>query len=438
MNVLIRSVCFVAAVNAIAMQAVAANYVFSNVVDSTSLSAISSSFPNNNPAVANGVAAFYDDSATPKAIYDTVGGTHTKLAERGVPTPIGTFQLVRTASPPGSFVSASGREVAFHGALIPPNETSPVRGIFQAGSGGLRPVAMVGDTIAGSTFTNFGNSPAQSGNDVAFIGRYGTTNGVFLGNGGGLTTIVKSGDPAPSGVFGGFGKSDNAVSLSDGRFAFYGTYSTGPGIFTSNGGPLTTIAKKGDAAPTGTFANFNDPSISGEDVAFLANYGSFSGLFKGNGGPLTQIAQIGQNAPRGSFLAFDEPAIADSVISFQGHYLNNQTWETGLFVGDGGPLETVIKTGDPLFGSTVTDLSFGRFGFDQDGSGRLAFRYALSNGVSGLAFAQPVPEQTTFSMIVVAFVAIARRRCVSCRCRLNSTFMRASRCRCDASMANAG
>jgi len=82
-------------------------------------------------------------------------------------------------------------------------------------------------------------------------------------------------DPAPTATFFQFG---NYPAISGGRVAFEADFTIGGsqhGIFSGTGGALTTIAKTGDTAPSGTFTTFGSfgPSISDTTVAFEANYG---------------------------------------------------------------------------------------------------------------------------------------------------------------------
>jgi hypothetical protein len=85
--------------------------------------------------------------------------------------------------------------------------------------------------------------------------------------------------------------------------------------------------------------------------------------------------------------------------------------DSGIFTSNGGILSSVIDTGDTLFGSTVTSLSFDESGLDD--SGNIAFSYTLSDGRSGVAIADfsAVPEPA--SLCILGFGAsmlLARRR----------------------------
>jgi hypothetical protein len=201
------------------------------------------------------------------------------------------------------------------------------------------------------------NAPAIDGSVVAFKGEFdGSSEGVFIGTGGTPSTVVQTGDPAPTGTFDGFG----APSISGNTLAFEGVFDGDtPGIFTVSGGTQATIVAFGDPAPSGMFEDFEAPAISGSTVAFL-------GLWDDG----------------------DE--------------------QSGIFISSGGMLETVIKTGDSLFGSIVTGLDFGRFGLDPDGSGSLAFSYDLADGRFGIAMARPtgVPEAPAWLMLAAVCVGM--------------------------------
>lgn len=62
----------------------------------------------------------------------------------------------------------------------------------------------------------------------------------------------------------------------------------------------------------------------------------------------------------------------------------------GIFIGSDPVTDKVIATGDPLFGSTVTDLRFGGL----NNSGQIAFLAELTDGTEGIFVATPVPESS--------------------------------------------
>jgi hypothetical protein len=310
-------------------------------------------------------------------------------------------------------------------AVIFPGIYDAGRGIFASVGGGVTTIAKTGDPAPVDAFGAFGESPAVDGSAVAFRGHYNLSSqngittsddGIFISSNGTLTTIAKVGDPAPIGTF----VSDLShptfgdPALSGDTAAFAAIFSGGSGIFTGNGGPFVTIAKVGDPAPIGVFDElFISPSISGDTVAFSASYDSHreSGVFTGNGGQLTTIAKTDDPAPVGTFRGFGGASIVGDTVAFSGTYAAFDQY--GIFISNGGILASIIKTGDTLFGSIVDDVEFGRFGLDPSGTGNVAFKYSLTNGSGGVALAIAVPEPSTAWMLSVAMTGAgwtARRR----------------------------
>ncbi len=199
------------------------------------------------------------------------------------------------------------------------------------------------------------------------------------------TMVVGVGSPAPLG--GTFSSIDPNYALSGPTVAFRGLVGSQEGIFTGVGGPLTTIVKKGDSTPLGgAFDSVLDPTISGSTVAFLGTYASGSGIFTGDGGALSSIVKTGDATPGGkAFTSFSIPAIALNMVAFRGDYAGGG----GIYTKRGDELAKVAEIGDPLFGSSVTSLSFSDLGLDRTGAGYLAFTYGLADGRSGVAMATP-------------------------------------------------
>ena len=259
---------------------------------------------------------------------------------------------------------------------------------------------------------------AVSGNMVAFHACYGdgTGCGIFTGTGGALTTIVKDGTAAPMGTF----SSDFTLPPPFGPDSFAGrpaisgttvTFKAGYqfdscsgnfsnfGIFTGNGGPVTTIARRRATRHLiGAFSSFLDPAISGMNVAFQGGYGAnLKGIFSSSRRANNDDRQIGRHraagggphrlssrrrsveaqwrskptivagkefllaagvrrrssprpaiaAPIGTFDAngFFEPAISGTNVAFRARY--GSEGGTGIFRGNGRPLTTIAKMGDP-------------------------------------------------------------------------------------------
>ncbi|HEU4414992.1 MAG TPA: choice-of-anchor tandem repeat NxxGxxAF-containing protein, partial [Candidatus Angelobacter sp.] len=208
---------------------------------------------------------------------------------------------------------------------------------------------------------------------------------IFTGNGGALTPVLDT----LSSNFGSFG----AVAINDsGAIVFNGTLKDrNQGVFRLT--PNTDENGKAQAPTSFTlidivdtnnpdFFQFGDPVINNAGtVADDAGGPARVEIFTGNGSGITDRT----DPSSGSFAEFEHPsinnrgAVAFSVIEASG--------AQGIFVeltGGSSPV-AVLQSGDALFGSTVTAVSVGRFGFNDHF--RLAFEYELADGRSGIAVA---------------------------------------------------
>jgi len=382
-----------------------AGYTFTKIADTTTVGP-NGTFSNfDSPAISGNTVAFVGGYPGGHGIFTSSGGAFTTIVKRGDPGPAGPYAIV-------SDPAISGDTVAFFGAF---GDVLQTVGIFMGSGGPITTIALRGDPAATNTFSPFG-PPAISGNTVAFRGGYasssGPASGIFTGSGGALTTIIQSGNPAPSGAFFNFGE----PSISGDTVAFDAAYDS-RGIFTVTGGTVTKIVELDDPAPVGTFSFVSSPSISGDNIAFSGGDQGGDIVFRSkiDGTSIVPTANVSDVPPGYLFMVRTPPKISGDEVAFLGSYSNEDGTLRGesLFVGDGGPLETVIATGDALFGSPVTSLfvgfpgpgnELGSIGFDPDGSGKLAFRYELADGRVGIALASIVPEACTFAMISVAIL----------------------------------
>jgi hypothetical protein len=365
------------------------------------------------PAISGAQVSFfagYSGGNVASGVFVVGGGPLTTIVKRGDLAP-GSSSSFHTF---GFDATISDGIVAFWGDYTTPG--SRALGFYTGNGGLVSPVIEEGDPAPGGTFTRlaFSQTPAIDGDALAFRGETsGNSTGIFRSTAGVLTTIAKQGDPAPGG--GTFRTGPlwcSEPSLSGDNVAFQGLFGPGAqsGVFVGNGGPLTTIAKTGDAAPLGTFTSFVVPVISGDNVAFRGVYGdSGQGIFVGSGGPLTTIAKTGDDAPSGVFESFGTLAVSGDEVAFTANYDGGKT---GVFAAQGGVVDAVLKPGDPLFGSAVQRATVGRFGLDPEGSGRLAIFYHLDDGRAGVAMATPIPEPMAGIVALVGGVggmAIRRR-----------------------------
>ena len=159
----------------------------------------------------------------------------------------------------------------------------------------------------------------------------------------------------------------------------------------------TTITAPGH----GAFTSFGSPWVSGSNVAFFGSYSGGQGIYTGSVGATgaAKVVETGDTAPgHGAFTGFNGlPSVSGSNVAFFGNYSGG----FGLYLESGGSLSAVLNTGDALFGSTVSSLNNGRFGYDNNA---IAFQYTLADGRSGIAVATvaSVPEPSSGVLGVIA------------------------------------
>jgi hypothetical protein len=385
-------------VSLVAREGAAITYAFTRIADTTTEFSVETFLDANGmgkPSVSAGAVAFqacYGEGAG-CGIFVGSGGPLTTIVQDGTPAPTGMFNSV----PPLSFANPpaiGAATTAFRGEyeFNPSFGEYTQQGIFTGSGGTLSTIIKKGDSAPTSTFTSF-MDPAISGGSVAFQGTYGiSSQGIFLSTGGAPAATATTNEAAPGlTTFTSFKSPD----IHDSTVAFTGSYTDGQGVFSrASGGPIAIVAKSGDPAPVGTpvvnfdSGGFGEPVIASTSLAFRASYGGGdgTGIFRSTGGQLTKIVKTGDPAPVGTINGLTtDPSISGDLVAFVGNY----GAQHALFVGDSGAIVPVIKRGDILFGSSVATLGLSRFGFDADGSGKLAFNYTLVDGRVGVALASP-------------------------------------------------
>jgi hypothetical protein len=292
----------------------------------------------------------------------------------------------------------------------------------------------------GGPLTTIVTPPTGLTNQQALINSSGTVafsifgSSILTGNGGPLTLIYSRPIQGGTIALGGFNDA--------GTVGFADQDPTGhPAVLTGTGGPVTTLYN----TTSGPFSVLLEPDINNAGtVAFRADLLSGgAGIFRGDGGPLTTIADT--NGPFSNF-SFGTPAInIEGTVAFTGFL---KTGGEAIAVGSGGPLtiiadtsgpfriigigseaindsgtvafgadlaaggigiftgpdpiaDKVITAGDPLFGSTVTGLNFGR---GLNNAGQLAFSANLADGRQVEVRANPIPEPSTVMLLGTSLI----------------------------------
>jgi hypothetical protein len=117
----------------------------------------------------------------------------------------------------------------------------------------------------------------------------------------------------------------------------------------------------------GNFTQVGDASLYGETVAFVGRYfhpesGTESvGVFLGSGGPLTTLIKSGDAAPIGAFSEFGNPSFDGNRLAFHGrdgggsaiYKYQNGTLTLIARIGDTAPSGTFDVLSDPLVGGNT-------------------------------------------------------------------------------------
>ncbi|MEX2316651.1 MAG: choice-of-anchor tandem repeat NxxGxxAF-containing protein [Pirellulales bacterium] len=301
-------------------------------------------------------------------------------------------------------------------------------GIYRGDTNTIVPIVTYGQAVPGSTggFRDFGSVHTHALNDagqVAFVADWTPAGffvqGIFRGDGETLTPIGLGGQPAPDGngnLRTGLGYSYPAMNES-GQVSFSApvTVASDPfddrTLMIGNGGPLTQIARQGQAGPggIGTFEAItsgggrNSAPTPINDVGQSAFWGRLvvngiggQGIFRGNGTTVTQIALEGQPLPGGvgKFSAFlccpaiglndsDAPALNNAgQVAFRAQLAGTGVAsDVGMYVGNGNNLLQIARHGQTVPDGTGTFNSFdGRAAINDAGQVAFAAGFTTSLG----------------------------------------------------------
>jgi hypothetical protein len=212
--------------------------------------------------------------------------------------------------------------------------------------------------------------------------------GVYRSAGGAISTIVDSNTPVPGGA-GSFTVIGDNPSVSDGVVAFTALGEDQGGIYTGDGGPLTTVADMSTLIPGSgsSFERFKlGPSIAAGRVAFENLDLSFPlerGVYLWSAGLLEAVADRNTSIPGSTgnfsdfvgFSSLDD----DGALAFIGR--GNAPVE-GIYVDDGVSLRVVVATNSPVPGFGVPFQSFGNH--VSLSQGQVAFRGVKTDGQVGI------------------------------------------------------
>jgi hypothetical protein len=226
---------------------------------------------------------------------------------------------------------------------------------------------------SGVSFT----APAVDAGEVAFLAFDGGLPGVYTGNGGAVTTIADTtmlvpGSPTESWAF------FEGTSISQGTVAFSGTDGSfsNPGVYTWSAGSFTLIADSTTPDPSGggnLFVPMVIPDIDGANVTFHGqDQSGFVGHYTSVAGVVETSADESIGAINGSALmVLSPPALDGTEVAFLGGA--SLGFERAIWVSEANIARVVIDTdtpgpdGETFFGfETSIDIDGGNVVFLAD------------------------------------------------------------------------
>ncbi len=343
-------------------------------------------------------------------IFGVLNGTPTRIADESItapgnPSPFTSFR---------EFVTISDGVVMFIGDGPGPI----IQGVYAYNNGSLSTIANDGtqDPFGAGNLNAGGSDPISNvGNSIAIEVVDGDgNNAIYTSINGTLAEVVDTTAPAPGGV-GNFGSFDEPQINANGKVVFEADDSnSNDGIYTNITGPITKVVDVNDAVPggTGNFTSLNDPTIDGNDIVFVGNDSSSNtgiyGVF--NGGPITKLVDKNDAAPGGTgnftSFSFNSVVYRDGIVVFRGFDGNGVSGLYFLDVLGGGSLTQIIAAGDQINGETVDSISFLRSGFD----GRNIAFVANFDAIDRAIFTATIPEPASLALLGLGGLALMRRR----------------------------
>jgi hypothetical protein len=223
---------------------------------------------------------------------------------------------------------------------------------------------------------------------------------------------------ATSNAIGGLGLSIPSIN-DEGTVVFIDTSSGGSGIYTGNGGPLTTIATSSiffaPYSSGGGYAWGDLPAPAINDAGVVAFYvrtdaSDGQGILSGTQSGLTTI--VTSPGPAGNPNALTGAPLIDDAgsVVYLIHFPTSNLFVTGtgVFTGSGGVPTTIISSDSSSAGLTVIDPAIshnGTIAYEWRGpttsSGFTDSLYTLHNGVTTLITSTQPESLTSFATLAV-------------------------------------
>jgi len=233
---------------------------------------------------------------------------------------------------------------------------------------------------AGSILPSYPTASISNSGRVAFFGQYAGSSryGLFTGDGGPLTTIMTVPDDWPSdhpyGSPWNFSMQDPGME-SNGTAIFMDTGWTGWMILAGNGGPVTTLLD--DTGPFESFDAFGPQVNEHGTLVFLAHRDSGeAGVFVWDQGSVITVADN-----TSTFTGF-APAPTINNLGTVLFEAQTDTGEIGIFTYESGSITRIVDNSGPLAHFAVSDPNGGDH--DINDAGQIVFSAARDDNSTGV------------------------------------------------------
>jgi hypothetical protein len=374
---------FVMSIGAVTAANATQTYGFTTVATTNATSGEGLSLPSINDS---GTVAFVNTTSGTDGLYTGNGGALTT-----VDSGFNKFYIYYAGGPGAPTINDAGTVAAWE-HVGAPGSLSTVDGIMAYQGGNA--LSIVSSTPpAGSNSGNYTETPTIStGGTVAFAFRAAVASaggGIFTGNGGSLTTLI----------YNSAADSNADPSISHNGLVAYDWPGLISGTSFRNGNDSLYLVNGNTTTNVGTVTSdlFTSVAVNNSGTV-VASTGRE--IYTTSGGNLTGVVNT-----LGALSGFGTVAINDA-----GEYAYFAALGAGgseILTGPDPVQDKVVETGDPLDGSTITELGFAGEGLND--SGQITFWAMLGNGQQGIFIATvPEPSSASISLVLAGALLLMR------------------------------